>query len=274
MKLSDARRDRLGSVLPLAGCLVAGFVVWTLFVVGRVGHEGIPVGFWVVAFGVAVVAGLLVDEDPAFAAAAVFAGPTVAAWWTAPVGDGDGLSILLMPAIVVAGGLAWVLATAVRRLVRDEQPRKLIRRVATRHPFVVGAVVLVCALGAVQLFLNRRANPYPALERLVATFPVPDAARLEGIVHHGDPLCSAACAAEVEAMFLTSETPDAACETVGEALHAWRGFAAESGEGWFESEACFWEVDSSETTGWAVVVGERSGTEIRIALRDLRGASR
>lgn len=270
------RQSRLGRATVMAACVVAGLFEWSIFVVGRIGDEPVPAGFWVSILVTVAVVGVASESSATGIAAAVFLSPFVAAGWTAPRGDNDGLWTLIFFEFAMAAIVGCVGVVVLRRVIPSTWVPRALERVAGTHLVIVPTVVLLGGLGSAWLLMERRADPYVELERLVATFPAPTSLEPNRVRRGGDPLCGLACRASVEATFTTSEAPTAACDTVARALSTWPEAAIRSQEpifgpdsGYFE--ICAWRVDIAGTDGDVAVSDEPKGTSVRVALLDPRG---
>lgn len=247
--------------MELVGCGTAGALVWALLVVGRTGDDVVPLGFWVAMAGLVAALALVVRGNLAGAA---FLGPMVLALWTAPRGDNDGLWMITEFLLIAGAGIGGMIATGVHRLVP--------RSPWSPHPWLAGVVVLATAVGTVLLIVDRRPDPYPELERIVAGFPAPASFEAEGVRRGGDPLCNEVCGPFVEARFTTAASPEEACTALGTALDGWRGVEAEPSAPIFNPEAgwyeiCRWDIEG----GSAVVDDEPDGTVIGVTVAGKRG---
>jgi hypothetical protein len=275
--LPETRRPERAGTLLLLGCLVAGLALWSALVVGRIGEEPIPASFWLSMFVMVVGVGLLSDIGAGSLSAATFAGPLVASLWTAPRGDNDGLWLLVVPLLAVAAGFGCLLVVGVRRMaLRGTRHPGLMDRLVGNHLLATSIIVAVGATGALTLLMERRANPYPELERLALAFPAPDAFEEQGVRRDGDPLCAGGCRASVELTFTTAEAPQDACETLDGVLQTWRDASARPTETIFNPtagyfEICSWRVDVGDTDGYVAVSDEPSGTIVRVLMLDPNG---
>jgi hypothetical protein len=118
----------------------------------------------------AVLAGLVVDLREGWIAAAVFVGPFIAAGWTSPRGSDDGLWVLVFPSMVVVFIIGAGLIVVARRVLRD--PQRRFRR-STNRPWLLPALAIMAALASILLMFERRADPFPGLERAAASYAPP-----------------------------------------------------------------------------------------------------
>lgn len=272
----DARQARVGRAAVFAVCVVAGLVEWSVFVVGRVGDASVPTAFWVSILLTVAVVGVSSESSAAGIAAATFSGPLLAAGWTTPRGDNDGLWSLIFLLLAMAAVLGCVEVVILRRAPPSAWVPRILERVAEAHLGIVSTVVLLGGLGSAWLLIERRADPYDDLERLVATFPAPTSFEPNAIRRGGDPLCNLACRASVAATFTTPQAPITACDTLRRALSAWPEADAQPQEPIFGPESgyfeiCSWRVDIDGTDGSAAVSDEPSGTSVTVTLLDPRG---
>lgn len=191
------------NALPLGLCAVAGTLVWVLTVVGRTGEELVPVTFWLSMLVVGVVGGLVTEGVPSpTVSITTFSGPMVLALWTAPRGDNDGLWVVIEPLLLFAAALVTWSIDLIRRFLPT----------VSLPPVITAAAVVVGAVAIPPLLADRRADPYPDLERRVAEIDLPSSMALVGIERGGDPLCSGTCTPYVAATFTTTGSPAEACD--------------------------------------------------------------
>lgn len=112
------RRGKSGWWVAVAGVL-AGAVVWLAMVPqGETGSSGTPriTAFWIVTVAVAGVLGFLVGGYSRQIAGGMGSAQLIAAVFTAPRGDGDGLWLMWFPVIAVLGVVHLVVAALGGRL--------------------------------------------------------------------------------------------------------------------------------------------------------------
>lgn len=276
MPLSESTRLELARRGPALICFAVGLFLWAGLVVGRVGHEPVPGSFWLSTFLTLAVVGVLTDAAPVEVAGATLAGPLVASLWTAPRGDNDGLWLVIVPMMAVAAGLGATFLLLLRGVMPSARLRKATGPLVERHVVLAAVVALAGTVGAVWLMLERRADPYPELERLAAEFPAPPSLELHQVRRAGDPLCQGTCRASVERTFSTAEPAAEACETVASALDTWsRTRVTESAPvfnpaaGYYER--CSWRVEIAGADGHVAVSDDPGGTTVSVLMLDRVG---
>ncbi len=276
---SSSGRDRVGRAVVLSGCVVVGLTEWSIFVVGKTGDDSISSALWLCLLATVAVVGVVFGGRAVGIAGATFAGPLVAARWTFPRGDNDGLWGLIFVVIVAVATFGVFVVVLARLVVPTRRATDATGIFVVRHVWIASAVVLVGGAGSLLLLTEYRADPYPALERVSATFPAPGSFQLRGEHRGGDPLCNAACGAFVETTFTTTENPRAACTAVNAALTRWLDAAVKSSEPIVNPqvgyrEVCSWNVGYDGVEGRVTVSGEPDGTVARLTLNDPRGRRR
>lgn len=276
---SSSGRDRVGRAVVLTGCVVAGLTEWSIFVVGKTGDDSISSALWLCLLVTVAVVGVVFEGRAVEIAGATFGGPLVAAQWTFPRGDNDGLWGLIFVVIVAVAAFGVLVVVLARRVVPARWAREATETFVGRHVWIASAVVVVGGAGSLLLLAERRADPYPALERVAAYFPAPGSFQLRAEHRGGDPLCNAACGAFVETTFTTTESPRAACTTAKATLTKWRNAAVKPSEPIFNPqlsyrEVCSWNIGYNGIEGWVTVSDEADGTVARLMLNDPRGRRR
>ena len=102
------------------GAGTAGLVIW-LATWATIADDDDPSGsrlwlLWITMVAVAAILGYAFPEDDGFIAFAMAGAPLVAAGWTAPRGDGDGLWVLIFPYLIFMGFVLWLVAWLAGRL--------------------------------------------------------------------------------------------------------------------------------------------------------------
>ena len=116
--VKDQRMNR--RIYVFLGAGAAGLVIW-LATMATVADDDSPSTLrmwllWIAMVAVAAILGYALPEDDGFIAFAMVGAPLVAAGWTAPRGDGDGLWVLIFPYLVVMGFVLWLVAWLAGRL--------------------------------------------------------------------------------------------------------------------------------------------------------------
>jgi hypothetical protein len=263
MNIGRDRGVTLQKVAALVLCAAAGLTEWSLLVVGRPLADTLGGTLFLGTLATAVLAGLVIDQHAVNISAAIHLGPFVAAGWTQPRGSDDGLWVLIFPFTIVQFVLGAGLVAVARRLFRDPHRR---RTASTSRPWRLAAMAIAATLASVLLLLERRADPFPGLERVAAGYSPPPGFVRSEVHRQGNPLASGGNGATLETIYTGKIVTDAACRSAEASLRAWQNTTWSVNpyllEGPPSRELCSWWVQQENVGGHLGVGNESDGATV------------
>lgn len=172
--------------------------------------------FALTLFAATVLATVFARLSPLWVAAASSVPTLVLAWSSFPIGDNDGLWVLILPvcvAISLAGVGAGVAIAHVKRGAK--------RDAVAVWPIPMLATLLVVAIAAGTTARAEVADPYPAFEQVLQTFPSPTMWESVGSEHLGRPRCTNGCEPAVRTRYHVKGSIDQVCAQLHDALEGW-----------------------------------------------------